>query len=258
MSLAFAERRMASRLGRLSFYATTCLYVPGALAGAQQGAARGVIDGAVTDSALRPVAGAVVSISQTGLVVLTGDNGRFRVLAVPAGPYDLHIRKLGFGAVVVHLDVMPHDTVHFAVELARSVVTLDSVRVTANNATPRLAEFAERRAHGGGQFLTEAEIEKRGVVAVSDLLSPLVGVRLTGRGQPINTRYGSIRTCFYQVFLDDVLLPTPNLRDNFTSPKNVAGIEVYTSIASVPLRYASVGNAGACGVILVWTKSGGS
>ena len=43
--------------------------------------------------------------------------------------------------------------------------------------------------------------------------------------------------------------------DNLPSPKEIAGIEMYPGPATAPLQYGGSGTR--CGVILIWTKSGG-
>lgn len=224
---------------------------------AQGAATGGAIDGVVTDSALAPLAGVVVSVDGVRANLVTGENGRFRFLGLPAGSYDIRVRKLGFGLATSRVRVMPADTVRIAITLEPATVALDSVHVTALATPARLLEFEERRARGEGQFLTAAEIERRNTVSVSDLLMNFKGVTLQGGTRAINGRYGAMRNCPFQVFIDDVRVPTPNLRDEVVSPRLLAGIEVYTSIASVPLRYRSAGDGSACGVILLWTKRGG-
>lgn len=220
-------------------------------------ATRGSIDGVVTDSALAPISGAIVSIDGVSVNLTTGPNGRFQFLALPSGSYELRIRRIGFAPTTSHVRVVPADTVRIAITLDPSTVVLDSVRVTALVTPERLLEFEERRARGEGQFLTAAEIERRNTVSVSDLLMTFNGVTLQSGTRAINRRYGAMRDCPFQVFIDDVRVPTPNLRDEVVSPRHLAGIEVYTSIASVPLRYRSAGDASACGVILLWSKRGG-
>ena len=217
---------------------------------------KGAIDGVVTDTALAPVRDAVVSLDGVNASLMTGPNGRFRILALSPGSYELRVRKLGFAPTRSRVQLMPADTLRIAIALEPSTVVLDSVRVTAAATMGWLAEFEERRARGDGQYLTAAEIERRNSVTVLDLLIPFSGVGLQAGTRAINRRYGATRNCPFQVFIDEVKIPTPDLR-NSISPRELAGIEVYTSIASVPLQYRSAGDASACGVILLWTKRGG-
>jgi iron complex outermembrane receptor protein len=236
--------------------AIIALLIPSAARADGQGAVqRGAVDGLVTDTALAPIRDAVVSLEGVNTTLITGPNGRFRFLALPPGFYEVRVRKLGFAPTRSNLEVMSADTNRIVVTLQPSVVMLDSVRVAVFAPRRRLDEFEERRAHGDGQYLTSADIERRNSMNVLDLVTALKGVGRTPDGRAINKRFGVVRTCQMQVFIDDVLVAIPSL-ETYVSPNEIAGIEVYVSIASVPLRYKAAGNASACGVILLWTKRG--
>jgi hypothetical protein len=58
------------------------------------------------------------------------------------------------------------------------------------------------------------------------------------------------------VYIDGVQLPAePNI-DNIVMPKELAGIEIYSGPATIPLQYKSTSAGGFCGVILLWTRIG--
>jgi len=59
-----------------------------------------------------------------------------------------------------------------------------------------------------------------------------------------------------QVYLDQVPLPSPFNLDLLPPPREIAGIEVYAGSATIPPQFNGM-NRG-CGVILVWTKDGGT
>ena len=46
---------------------------------------RAVVDGLVTDTAYRPLIGATAEVAGFRVRVRTGENGRFRITALPAG-----------------------------------------------------------------------------------------------------------------------------------------------------------------------------
>lgn len=62
-----------------------------ALADPQSAVASGTIDGVVTDTNLASLSGANASILGTGIQVVTGANGRFRIVDLPAG--SIHPRR---------------------------------------------------------------------------------------------------------------------------------------------------------------------
>lgn len=161
------------------------------------------------------------------------------------------------------MQVAAGDTLRMSFTLRRVVNVLDTVVVAGKRLSPRIAEFENRRKLGFGQFMTQAEIEKRNSVFVGDLVRAFQSVDLVeGRFSQvaISRRFGTFGTfsqtvCPFQVFLDGVALPSPaNLKD-LPSPKNLAGIELYSGPATIPLEYKT-STAGFCGVILVWTRDG--
>src|SRR5689334_6812976 len=103
------------------------------LVGANQAAAQrtAVIDGVVTDSALRPVVGANVTILGAQSSVITGDNGRFRIFSLASGDYQLPTRRIGFEAVVSRVRLADAETLRVSVLLEPVATKLAPVAVTA-------------------------------------------------------------------------------------------------------------------------------
>jgi hypothetical protein len=215
----------------------------------------GAIDGAVTDTSLAPLSDATARILGSKLEVATGENGRFRIVGLPAGRYLLMVRRIGYVATSTAVQVTEGDTTRLWLSLTRSATALDTVRISAKNESGRLAEFEMRRKYGDGQFMTQAEIEKLNLVSASDLLR-LMAVGVAG-GTALNRRSLPARSCPFQFFIDGVKIPTPHLETDLPSPKELAGIEVYANSASVPLQYKTINGGGFCGVILLWTRIGG-
>jgi hypothetical protein len=213
------------------------------------------IDGVVTDAGLAPLRDATASILGSAIHVVTGANGRFRIVALPAGQYILVVRHLGFAPTSVAVDAAAGDTLRLSFTLDRIASPLDTVLITAARSIQRLAEFEARRKAGFGQFMTQGEIDSRNSVFVADLLISFrsVQVRLGRFGRSAdNLRAG----CAYDIYQDGVLLPNPVNLDDLPSPKELAGIELYAGPSSMPLQYKNSGHAGFCGVILIWTRGG--
>ena len=80
------------------------------------------------------------------------------------------------------------------------------------------------------------EIDKRKEVFLADLIRMVPSVAIAERGfkqVAVNTRGG----CAFQIVLDGFAISlTPNLRD-LPSPKELAGIEIYSGPATVPVQY---------------------
>jgi hypothetical protein len=228
---------------------------------AQAAAARGVIDGVVTDTSLVPLEGATAEILASSLKVRTGDNGRFRMVGLPDGQYLLVIRRLGYSPFSTLVAVRGADTARTAFMLRPTAVSLDKILVNAASASPVLSEFENRRARGVGQFMTESEIYKLNFVGTSGLLRTFLGTAVTDRAV-LNTRGFGLRKCPYRIFVDGTpIAPVVDLDTDLPPPGQLAGIEVHTNSATVPLQYATFGGAAGtsaggavCGVILLWTK----
>jgi hypothetical protein len=226
-------------------------------ADAQARPASAGIDGVVTDTSLAPIPGASVSLLGSRIHVVTGENGRFRIVALPAGQHVVVVHRLGHVPVSAVLQLADGDTARPSLMLRPIVRALDTMVVSERAYTARMSEFEERRKAGYGHFLTQADIERRHAVFFGDLIRPVLSVRVvTGAGVHVFEEYAhSVRSgCAFTVFLDGVQLPKPTDLNQLSSPNDVAGIEIYSGPATIPVQYNTQGAW--CGVILVWTKSG--
>jgi Carboxypeptidase regulatory-like domain len=224
---------------------------------AQPRSASAAVDAVVTDTSLAPLADATAWVFGSNIQVSTGANGRFQIFGIPAGQYTLLVRRLGYAPSSAVIHVAEHDTLRLSFTLERIVTRLDPVTVAAKRASTRMAEFEERRKRGEGQFMTQAEIEKRNEPLTSNLFRTFVSVAVGGTaGTATNRRAGPARGCPFQFFVDDVAVPTPKLDSDLPTPRELAGIEVYANSATIPLQYKTFGGGGFCGVILVWTRVG--
>jgi Carboxypeptidase regulatory-like domain/TonB-dependent Receptor Plug Domain len=234
-----------------------------------------MIDAIVTDTSLRPLEGTAITIVGTSLRVVTGENGHFQFLALPAGRYNLFLQRLGYRPLIVAAEVRASDTIRVYYALANATQVLAGVNVTANTRTLRMAEFDQRRTTSvGGQFLTAAEIDKRNTVFATELVRMFRGITVkqqsnangiseyfavSGRGStPGESGSRGIKPailgCPIEVHVDGVRMSTPFSLDQLPSPKDLAGIEYYAGPASTPPQFGGVNRR--CGVIMVWTKDG--
>lgn len=226
-----------------------------------------VLDGVVTDSLLRPLNSADVTVVGTGARVVTGENGRFRMLQVPPGQYLLIVRRIGYAPTSGMIEVPVRDTLRLSYTLDRSVSTLDTVRVRTTRVTMRMREFDHRRQLGIGQFITQEEIERRGSLATHDFLRYMRGVEVSqvttdlwagtqvySRREGAGFSQGVGARCAMQVLLDGIILPQNFNLDLLPPPKQIAGIEVYSGAATVPPQFG--GPDRRCGLVAVWTRDG--
>jgi hypothetical protein len=197
---------------------------------AQARLAKGVLDGAVTDTSLVPIAGATAWIVGSRVEATTDSSGRFRIVDLPPNQYVVLIRQIGYAPLSSTLRIAEGDTVRAAFALHRALPVLDTVVATANRAPSRLQEFEDRRRLGQGKYLTQAEIERMNLVGTVDLLRTF-----SAYNRGTNPRGAGLESCPYQYFLDGVPLQIRSLQADLPPPGQLAGIELYVNSATVPL-----------------------
>ena len=101
--------------------------VPGALAGTS-----GKLSGRVLDKQKQPLAGANVAIPVARLGALSDAEGRFAIIGIPAGTYEVKVQLLGYGPVAVQdVRVSADNTTALDVELAEAPLLMKEVVVSA-------------------------------------------------------------------------------------------------------------------------------
>ncbi len=238
----------------------------------------GTFDGLVTDTLLAPIVDAEVAVVRTPLKLRTGPNGRFRFTQMPAGQYLIIVRRLGYHPTSAVIEVPAKDTLRTSFALTRATQGLDTVHVVTERRSFRMMEFEYRMKLGEGQFLTQAEIDKHNSVYVSDLIRfffkgasihenrgasggqsqellistrSIGGAATFGSADPIHQVTVPV-DCYMQIIVDDVVLPTPTDLTLLPSTREIAGMELYTGPATMPVRYSGFGTG--CGLLLIWTK----
>jgi len=228
----------------------------------------GVIDGAVSDTSLRPVAFAEVSILRTDIKLTTNSSGRFRFVDVPAGQYLLIVRRLGYRPISAIVEVAAADTLRLSYSMEPATRMLDSVVVSASTMSLRMVEFEKRRREGVGFFITEEQIDRRNLPVSADYLRLAPSVTLTPTHNAsgiselvaISRREGGslfgegAGACAMQVLVDGVPMPRRFPLELLPTPKDIAGIEIYAGAASVPAQFDGADRR--CGMIIVWTRDG--
>ncbi len=224
---------------------------------------KAILDGTVTDTMMRPLADAEVSVVGTTARVLSDANGRFRFEHVPGGVHVLTVRRVGYSPASSLVDIRDGDTLRLAFVLKRTTQMLDTMRVHAVQPSARLSDFETRRQQGTGQFITQQEIDRRGSVFASDLLRTLSGIRITPTSAGLlalsareggSTGGAGAGICEMQVMVDGRPMPRGYDLSLLPFPSEIAGIELYKGPATAPLEFGGPNRR--CGVIAVWTRSG--
>ncbi|HJU89830.1 MAG TPA: SusC/RagA family TonB-linked outer membrane protein [Gemmatimonadaceae bacterium] len=261
---------------RLLSLATVALLTPSLTLA--QGSAVATITGQVTDRTTQsPVPSVQVVLAGTTRGALTGEDGRFRIGAVPAGTYDVRAARIGYETQTrsVTLQAGANVTVDFA--LTATAVRIDEVRVTATGQTERKRESGVTTA-----TIDTSQVNLAAVQNLSQVLSArAAGVTVqqssgtAGMGSRIRIRGSNsvsltndplvivdgirIHAAQAQAFLGD-----PNAAPGFgvggqlpsrlddLNTEDIENIEVIKG----PSAAALYGTAGANGVIQITTKKG--
>jgi Carboxypeptidase regulatory-like domain len=233
-----------------------------------------VIDGIVTDSGVGPLPSAEVVVVSSAIRMRTGENGRFRIPALPRGTLILIARRIGFVPASMILRLTESDTVHVSFALKRAALEIEVITVIGERGDSlRLLEFEYRWRHGFGRYLNRREISQQRTSHTADLLSLLGMPLVVLRGDDgVKSYVGSLpqilgtpasggdsakaakrAPCEPRVFLNGVALPGPVDIDDLPRPAELAGVEVYgKSPPPIPLQY---GGMSACGnVSMLWTR----
>jgi TonB family protein len=214
----------------------------------------GVLAGFVRDDAGVAVSGAQVSLVGILGRGASGSDGSFR-LSGPVGPRTLVVRRIGFRPESLAVTLDPGGLTEVTVRLAASVQQLTPLVVEAGRPryTGRLGPFYERRDRGMGRYFTAEDIDRRNPHVVSDLIRTVPGARVTRRGaESVITFRG--QSCTPLVWIDGTPAATAYLDPDLFAPNSLAGIEVYSGPATIPVELTWARGRHACGVIALWTR----
>ena len=216
------------------------------------------------------------------VVAITDAGGNFRAVTGTVDPDEtnkLALRRIGYLPAEREFTLPPaENSVDFLISMEPAPVRLsdigvetDAVRLT----TGRMTGFYRRRDIGaGGHFFTRDQIKSMGAQKVTDVVRRVPGTVIFSEENvnvdPLNPGAGFIgrtpvsivfgRTgyaragepCTPLIFVNDMVIATDDF-DFLLPAGQIAGMEVYTSPASIPVEYNRRGSG--CGVIVVWTDA---
>lgn len=221
--------------------------------------AQGTVAGTVRDSAGAAINGAKISVAGTSLSAESDDNGAFTLHSVPAGNASIHVRRLGFAPGSADVVVSSGSTTHLNLVINQVAHALGAVVVSARR--PRryegyLAGFNERRDQGFGRFITDEEIQAQHPQRMTDVLRMIPGLHITAT--PAGPSHVRIRgdNCWPSVWIDGAPANAAEFDLDWLTPSDVVGIEIYSSIATVPPQFVDAFGPRLCGTIVVWTRQG--
>jgi hypothetical protein len=262
-SLRSAARFMKVRCWNSLFTVcvTVCLLFTAHSASAQAPPNRRELVGFVRDSTGAAIPGAAVQIP--GAAVSTDARGSFQLWTLDIDTVTISIRRLGFSAVSAQLTARNGQWDTVVVEMDPASQTLAPVTVTGTRGRAGLGlqDFDARRAVGNGLFITRAEVASNSSVRVSDLLRGKHGINLVPvRGGGFGARFTEYRysraSCAPDIWLDGQWVRGMEVDDLLAS--DVEAMELYSSMATVPMQFMPHDQSLPCGTIVVWTRAPGT
>jgi len=232
----------------------------------------GTVTGQVTNATSgRELSGVQISILGSGLGTLTGNNGRFLIPNVPAGPVTVRADMIGFGVQEVQVTVVVGETALADFTLTERAISLDEIVVTGSG-----AETARRKLGNSISTVNAVDVVRSAPITSVDQLiqgrSAGVAMNLAsgtvGLGGMIRIRGMTSVSLSGDpvVYIDGIRVDASHdqsgvwfggmdisrLQD--ISPSEVDRIEIVKGSAASTLY----GTQGANGVIQVFTKRGRS
>jgi TonB-linked SusC/RagA family outer membrane protein len=231
-----------------------------------QAQATGAVQGLVTSRG-QPLTGIEIHLPGTTLFGVTGANGRFQILNVPAGTLAIRASSIGYASRDTVVVVVAGGTAEVNFDLLRSVITMDEIVVTG---TPGAQE--KTQLGNTVSIIKAAEIvEVAPIQNVTELLAARTpGLTLmansgqTGTASNIRIRgAGSLNAGYQPVFYVDGVRIESGLVESastyqggsaldFLNPDDIESIEVLKGPAAATLYGAEAAN----GIIQIITKKG--
>lgn len=235
------------------------LAVAGALLFAGAASAQtGSIAGTVTDaSTSEPLSGVQVSISNTGLGTLTGEDGRFIIRQVPEGRQTVRVDMIGYTRYTRNVSVTADEVLNVNITLESEAIALDEIIVTGVVGATQRAKVPFEVSQLRTQDLVVPHVDPAssiqgkvaGVQVVSGSGRPGAAPSILLRGPTSINASGRDQEPLYIV--DGVILGS-SLSD--VSSLDIESIEIVKGAAAASLY----GSRAANGVVQITTKRGQS
>lgn len=261
--------------GLLLAFASGALLITSRLAGAQTDSAKAARSAAVVNVRLHivrdddtPIIGAEVLVKHDRIerIGRSDSSGIARVERLTPGSIEIRVRRVGFKQSQFLASVSSGDNA-FTITVGGTSAPLEELRVVGTHrVVGRLEDFDLRTKHGdAGAVVTQAQIDKRNPVKLSQMLRGMPGLRLADslgstvaistRGQKLGGGGRGLVDCVMRVMVDGIVMPAYTSIDGIF-PMDAYGIEVFNGPTRIPLNLGGVRQDAWCGLIAIWTRSG--
>jgi hypothetical protein len=219
-----------------------------------KGSAR--VTGVVVDKLGKPLSGARVMLQGGGATAISKPNGEFVLDSLPSGTQAIEVRKLGYAAADVPVELSSNTPAKTTVTLGDFVPVLQTMVVEAqqDKALSKVG-YLERKQMGNGYFFDGKDINHESMI-FSDVMRIAPGLRISptgdGRTYVIQDSRSASNGCV-NYYVDGTLWQTmePGDIDSYVRPSEVVAVEVYHG-SQTPPQYTPAGQGG-CATIVVWT-----
>jgi len=219
-----------------------------------KGAAR--VTGKVVDKRGQPLRDARVMLQGGGTVAITKPNGEFVLDSLPSGTQALDVRKLGYSATEVAVELSANAPATTTITMSDAIPLLETMRVEAaqDKALSDIG-YLQRKQTGLGRFYDGKMINHESM-SFSDVMRMDPGLKIspTGDGRTyVITDSRSATTGCVNFYVDGTLWQqmTPGDIDNYVQPSELVAIEVYHG-SETPPQYSPPGQS-SCATIVAWT-----
>lgn len=186
------------------------------------------------------------------------DYGRVRLPGLPTGRTAVSVRRIGYRPLSLEVTLPIAGTEPLSVMLEAVPQQLATVVVRADRRgryQGRMADFNRRRDMGmGGRFFNAEDIDARHPIRTTDLLRMVPGLQVVSTNGITNVLRLRGNRCDPFVWIDGAPAMSGYLDVDMFAPSTLAGIEVYSGVATVPVELRGPRGEGACGVIALWTR----
>lgn len=219
-----------------------------------------VLTGRVSDASGSPLANARVAVEADDASTTTDNNGEFRLAGLRTGTRGLTVRRLGFAARDVPVEVSASAPRSVNITLDRYVAILDAVRISAiRDIGLQRVGFSDRRRSASGRFFGPDDIDRRNPQRLSMLLETVPSLRM-GTNQDGKRYITSRHNGCVAYYVDGLRWSSTNPADiemspdAFLSGAELGAVEVYDEMSAPAeyLRYSIRGQP--CAVVVIWTK----
>ncbi|HUR92890.1 MAG TPA: carboxypeptidase regulatory-like domain-containing protein [Gemmatimonadaceae bacterium] len=221
-------------------------------------AAQAGLRGVVLDSQGGTIPGAQVSIEGSNAATVTDVAGVFRLQRIPRGSVTLNVRRLGYrpGQAIIQHAGATETAVEVRLIAVPEVLPTVEVRRRGDISDSRLAGYNARREKRVGHFVTRDQLDRRDSPRFADVLRGVPGVvvrplRGSGGGRTVSMR----GNCSPLVFFDGFPAAAGPMDLDMVDLSTVEGIEIYSSLATIPVEFMSVAGTERCGVIAIWSRT---